>query len=194
MPANQVPCADEFDTFCTQNNHLDKTDQHRQFSRRLFSREQFSAAVFYADKVISLIDPGEVQVITDDYRHAEACAYAAGNIPHSLSLVKKLIHLSPDNHKFLTRAGMYYMLQGDNKVAEEYYLKARDIKPDDSNVCDALAHLYGLLEHSDKMKSYGNKALKLKDAEAITEENLNKVYRIIGAKYRGFHSQVQQLV
>ena len=184
MMNNPVSSEDEFNAFCAQHESLDEKVQYKKFSQRLFSTERFAEAAFYADKLILHIEQSGEHVEVDDYRHAEACAYAAGDISRSLSLVEKLINISPDDPRFLTRAGMYYMLQGDNKTAEKFYLKARDLQPEDSNVCDALAHLYGLLGHNDKMKSYGNKALKLKNAESMSEQNLSKVHRIIGEKYQ----------
>ncbi len=174
----------EFELYCGRNPRLGEADQYRQFSKQLFKQERFDVAVIYADQVIIVLERTGSEVPMDDYLHAEACAYAAGEYSRALMFVETLIAHEPGNHEFLLRTGLYNMMLGKNDVAERFYLEARDIKPDHINTCDALAHIYGLLNQHDKVKFYGNKALKLKDAEAMHQDNLERLYPIVGKDFK----------
>ena len=177
------PCVDTFTLFTQEHPHLEEVELHRQFRRHLFQQSFFADATWYALKCISLLKASEEQVLIDDYLEAESCAYSAHDLTTALEMIEQLRLLSPNNDQFVMRTGLYHMLKGDYKLAEKFYQEAYKLSPQNSNNCDALAHVNALLNRAENVVLYGNRALELKDREAMREENLSKVYAIVGDRY-----------
>lgn len=180
MKTEEQPLHKEFLAYSEEHSNTDTIRLHRQFGGYLYQMELFKEAAWYAERLIDLQEEQNLAVPAKDYEQSSACYYAQGLYEKALQKNNYLLSLDPDNARYLRFSGLYHMLLGKLERAEHFYLQAMRREPQDHSNHDALAHLYGLKGHREKVRQFGNSALALKDRAAFAPENIAQIVNITG--------------
>jgi len=174
---------DEFKAFSKSSAQSSKLQTTIDFSKHLFQHERFHDAAVYAKNAINLIQKQSLPIAATQYQYFSQCFYAANDIEHTLQCTLTLLQLDPKNIELLTDTGLYNLLLDDLDTAQHYFLESLKLDQHNHRACDGLAHIYGIQKNTEQMCFFGNTALELKDKEAFSENNLSKLYKIIGKQY-----------
>ena len=87
-----------------------------------------------------------------------------GDWPSAFELAKEALQALPEHPQILGDVALCQMRLGDFASAEQTYLRALQLTPNEANLHDGLAELYGLTQKIAKAKHHGVQALSLKDA------------------------------
>jgi hypothetical protein len=85
----------------------------------------------------------------------------------ALSVAEQALVLMPSHPQVLGDVALCQMRLGNYKASEQAFTQAMQLAPNDANLYDGMAELYGLTKQTDKVKHYGVQALMLKDALCV---------------------------
>jgi len=179
LPGAQ-PRGDAFQVFCRAQPRGSGHELLRRFSGELYAQGDFAEAAWYAEQAVDRAG-SNADALAAACEQAMRCHHALGAYDRALVHTERLLGLDGDNGEWQRLAGLYHMLRGDLDAAERHALAAESRCPEEASVHDLLAHLYGLLGRAEQAASYGERALALKDAEAMDPANLAAIETVLGA-------------
>jgi hypothetical protein len=89
---------------------------------------------------------------------------AASDWPQALTIAQQALQAMPGHPQILGDVALCQMRLGNHAASEQAYKQALQLAPNEANLYDGMAELYGLTHQADKAKHYGMQALALKDA------------------------------
>lgn len=179
--AQAQPCGEAFKAFCRGEPPADGDELLRRFSGRLYAAGNFQAAAWYAERAVTQAGAAGLAAACEQ---AMRCHHALGAFDEALAHAERLVGLHGDDAEWQRLAGLYRMLLGDLDGAERQALAAAARCPEDPSIHDLLAHLYGLQGRPEPAARHGERALALKEAEALAPANLAALEAVLGGPPR----------
>lgn len=84
--------------------------------------------------------------------------------PQALTVAQQALQAMPGHPQILGDVALCQMRLGNYAASEQAYTQAMQLAPNEVNLYDGMAELYGLTKQTDKAKHNGVQALELKDA------------------------------
>ena len=117
-----------------------------------------------------------------------------GNLKKAEEDLLKIIKMNPHSEKAYNYLGYTLLEKGEDlKLAEDYILRAHELKPDDGHITDSLAWLYYKQGNHQKALMLLNKANKQEPNEPTILEHLGDVYFDLKNKRRSRYYYEQSL-
>ncbi|MDF1810647.1 MAG: sulfotransferase [Verrucomicrobiales bacterium] len=92
--------------------------------------------------------------------------YSSGELEPAVALLKTLEEETPEDSEVPENIGVMLRQSGKHVEAVRYLLKAHEMSPEKSNICDGLAHCFHTLKEPEQVQKFGRLSLTLKDTES----------------------------
>jgi len=89
---------------------------------------------------------------------------AASDWPQAFTVAQQALQAMPGHPQILGDVALCQMRLGNYAASEQAYTQALQLAPNEANLHDGMAELYGLTQQNEKTKHHGMQALLLKDA------------------------------